>query len=91
MKKSWWTIDRVIMLLTIAGLLFGWGRTTGKQGEEIADLKEDKIELEAEVETLKEKHNDQEIKISLNTDAVGDFNDIIRGLLRSAGSTEEGD
>ena len=83
MKKSWWTIDRIAMLIGLCVTLFGWGITWGISNTKIGSLEEDKVELERKVEKLEDENNDQEIKISLNTDAVGDVTDILRDILRA--------
>lgn len=69
------------MLITIAGTLFGWGMTWGvlntkvnNQYETIIELKEYKAEAERE-------NTQQEIKINLNADGIGDVNDILRDLI----------
>jgi hypothetical protein len=77
MKKSWWTPDRIAMLIGLMVTLFGWGVTWGVMSGKVATQEEKIVELEAYKKEAEKQDTEQEINIRLNADAVDDIADIL--------------
>ena len=91
MKKSWWTPDRIAMLIGLIVTLFGWGTTWGVLSTKVSHQEEKISGLEAYKAEAEKCDNEQEIKISLNAKSDEYITDILRSLLNSSGTEEEGD
>ena len=80
------------MLIGLMTTLFGWGVTWGVMNTKVNHQEDEIAELQAYKTEAEKKDNEQEIKISLNADAVDYITDILWVFIdRPRPGEEEGD